>query len=110
MSFDFRPFEDYVAHIMDVHKLPGAAVAVAKDGQPVYVKGFGFRDAEGHLPVTGDTIFGTGSITKSFTAVALMQLGRHVRGHHQGDGSGRTLPGESRRRGVGRRIRRQASA
>ncbi len=74
MSYDFRPLEDYVARVMDIYKLPGAAVAVAKDGQPVYVKGFGFRDAEAHLPITGDTVFGIGSITKSFTAVALMQL------------------------------------
>jgi len=74
MDFDFRPFEDYMARTMETHGLPGAAVAVAKDGKPVYVKGFGFRDTEKKLHPTGDTVFGIGSITKSFTAVALMQL------------------------------------
>jgi CubicO group peptidase (beta-lactamase class C family) len=74
MGHDFRPFEDYMARTMEVHKLPGAIVAVARDGEPIYVKGFGFRDPQKQLPPTGDTVFGIGSITKSFTAVALMQL------------------------------------
>ncbi|MDP2859312.1 MAG: serine hydrolase [Bacillota bacterium] len=74
MNYDFRPFENYMARTMETHRLPGTAVAVAKDGEPVYVKGFGFRDAEKKLRPTGDTVFGIGSITKSFTAIALMQL------------------------------------
>jgi len=49
-------------------------VGVAVNGKPVYTHGFGYRDVEKKLPVTADTIFGIGSITKSFTAVGIMQL------------------------------------
>jgi CubicO group peptidase (beta-lactamase class C family) len=70
----WKPFEDYMAKVMDVYSLPGASVAVARDGKTVYSKGFGWRDREEKLEATPDTVYGIGSITKSFTAVAIMQL------------------------------------
>lgn len=54
--------------------IPGAAVAVSKHGELIYQKGFGLRDLEEELPVTPETIFGVASITKSFTALAIMLL------------------------------------
>jgi CubicO group peptidase (beta-lactamase class C family) len=53
---------------------PGIAVAVIKDGKPVVVKGFGSANLEEHVPVNNDTVFRIGSITKQFTATALMLL------------------------------------
>lgn len=50
--------------------LPGVAVVVVDDDQPVYVKGFGYRDVEHKLPVTPETEFYIASSTKSFTALA----------------------------------------
>src|SRR5699024_1471047 len=50
------------------------AIAVSKDGHIVYEKGFGVRDFETKRPVTPETIFGTASVTKSFTALAIMKL------------------------------------
>ncbi|HUL33126.1 MAG TPA: serine hydrolase [Candidatus Eisenbacteria bacterium] len=50
-------------------KIPGASVAVVKDGKVIYAKGFGYRDVEKKLPVTPDTLFAIGSVTKSFTSL-----------------------------------------
>ncbi|NDY56284.1 serine hydrolase [Desulfovibrio sulfodismutans] len=55
-------------------QVPGAAVAVVKDGVTVYAKGFGLRDTDKKLPVTPDTVFAIGSCTKAFTAAALALL------------------------------------
>jgi CubicO group peptidase (beta-lactamase class C family) len=50
------------------------AIAVVQDGRVVYAKGYGFRDLENKLPVTTETLFPIGSITKSFTALAFAIL------------------------------------
>lgn len=54
--------------------VPGMALAIAQDGELIYEKYYGFRDMERQLPVTAKTIFGVASITKSLTALAIMQL------------------------------------
>lgn len=53
--------------------IPGLAVGVLHDGQ-TYTAGFGVTSVENPLPVTADTLFQTGSITKTFTATILMRL------------------------------------
>lgn len=55
-------------------RTPSASVAVAREGKMVHHHPYGLRDTEEKLPVTPDTVYGIGSITKSFTAVAIMQL------------------------------------
>ncbi|MGG1663643.1 serine hydrolase domain-containing protein [Brevibacillus sp. NRS-1366] len=67
-------FEDYVQKVMKENQIPGVAIGLAKDGELFYGKGFGYRDVEKQLEVTIDTVFAIGSITKSFTCVAIMQL------------------------------------
>ena len=54
--------------------LPGIAVLVARDGKVVYQGGFGFADIENKTPVTPETKFRIGSISKQFTAAALLRL------------------------------------
>ncbi len=54
--------------------IPGAVVAVVKDGQPLLVKGYGYSDVAKKTPVEPDTIFRPGSISKLFTWTAVMQL------------------------------------
>ncbi len=66
--------EDFMAQAMRDWDVPGAAVAVVKDGRTVYAKGFGLRDVDEKLPVTPDTVFAIGSCTKAFTAAALCLL------------------------------------
>jgi D-alanyl-D-alanine carboxypeptidase len=53
---------------------PGLEVAVIKNGKPVLVKGYGFADLEEHVPVSNNSVFRVGSVTKQFTAVALLLL------------------------------------
>ncbi|HWX64863.1 MAG TPA: serine hydrolase domain-containing protein [Rhodanobacter sp.] len=52
----------------------GAAIAVVERGQVVYTQAYGLRSRAGQLPVRTDTPFEIGSITKQFTAAAILQL------------------------------------
>ncbi|MSQ98112.1 MAG: class A beta-lactamase-related serine hydrolase [Xanthomonadales bacterium] len=55
--------------------LPGIMVSVVKDGQVVLLKGYGFADVDKKIPVDPATsMFRIGSITKTFTGLAVMQL------------------------------------
>jgi CubicO group peptidase (beta-lactamase class C family) len=53
---------------------PGAVALIAKKGQVIYKKAFGIADIELNVPLGPDMIFKLGSITKQFTAVAILQL------------------------------------
>lgn len=66
--------ETLVAEIMASGQVPGAAVGIVKDGELVYAKGFGITELGGDEPVTADSIFHMGSVAKTATAVAIMQL------------------------------------
>ena len=53
---------------------PGVVVGIVHGGALVWAKGFGYRDAERQLPTTAQTVFRLGSVTKLFTATAILQL------------------------------------
>ena len=53
---------------------PGLAVALIKDGEVVWAKGFGVMDIEANEPVTADTLFHVASVSKPVVATAVMQL------------------------------------
>jgi CubicO group peptidase (beta-lactamase class C family) len=53
---------------------PGIAILVAKDGKIMYEKGFGYADIKGKNIVTPGTKFRIGSVTKQFTAAAILKL------------------------------------
>ncbi len=55
-------------------QLPGMAVLVARDGKIAFQAGFGFAGVEKKTPVTVDTKFRIGSVTKQFTAAAILRL------------------------------------
>ena len=60
---------------MTEHGSIGLAVTIVSgDGETLYEKCFGLRDKAKELPVNSSTIFGLASVTKSFTALAIMQL------------------------------------
>ncbi|HEX6252566.1 MAG TPA: serine hydrolase domain-containing protein [Gemmatimonadaceae bacterium] len=50
------------------------AVLLAKDGNVLLSKGYGLADREAGIPVTAETVFDIGSITKQFTAAAILRL------------------------------------
>jgi D-alanyl-D-alanine carboxypeptidase len=53
---------------------PGLEVAVVKDGRAILVKSYGSANLEQNVPVANDSVFRIGSVTKQFTAVALLLL------------------------------------
>jgi len=53
---------------------PGAAVLIVKDGQTVLRKGYGMANLELGVPVAPDMVFELGSVTKQFTAAAILLL------------------------------------
>jgi CubicO group peptidase (beta-lactamase class C family) len=53
---------------------PGISVLVAQKGQIVYKKAFGSANLELNTPMRPDLVFRIGSITKQFTAIAILQL------------------------------------
>ena len=55
---------------------PGCAVGVATDGQPVLAKGYGMADLEHDVRISPETIFEAGSVSKQFTAAAVLLLVR----------------------------------
>lgn len=71
---EFEQLEQTIGRLMAQFKIPGASLAILTGDQVTYAKGFGARDLEQNLPATTDTLYGIGSCTKSFTALAIMQL------------------------------------
>ena len=65
---------NFTRETMALHGIPGAALAVAEGGQESFAAGFGTRERGQAAAVTPDTIFGVASVTKGFTALAIMQL------------------------------------
>jgi len=55
-------------------KVPGVSVTIIEGGQIVLTKGYGFADLKTKRPVTPETVFRAGSISKSFTAIGVMML------------------------------------
>ncbi|HXM95182.1 MAG TPA: serine hydrolase domain-containing protein [Candidatus Dormibacteraeota bacterium] len=63
-----------VTRFMDASSVPGISVAVVQNGKPVWSEGFGVADKENYVPATSSTLYRLGSISKSITAIAVLQL------------------------------------
>ena len=66
--------EAAIEQIMKENPVMGLSVAVVKDNKFIYTHSFGLKDAETNTPLTNDNIFRIASISKSFSATAVMQL------------------------------------
>jgi CubicO group peptidase (beta-lactamase class C family) len=73
---DLEPFLDaLIPSQLRNRNIAGAVISVVKDGQLLFQKGYGYADVEENKPVLPDeTLFRPGSISKLFTATAVMQL------------------------------------
>ena len=60
--------------IMQRHGVPGAVLAVTKDGRLIHAKGYGFANADTDEPVRPDTRFPLASISKVLTTLAILKL------------------------------------
>ncbi len=64
----------FATRLMRRARIPGLSLGVSKRGRTVLAKGYGFRDRERGLPASPATVYGIASITKSFTALAILRL------------------------------------
>lgn len=66
-------FDEYLTAAARVQQFQGAAL-VARNGEPLFAKGYGYAEIATKLPISDQTVFLIGSVTKQFTATAIMQL------------------------------------
>lgn len=66
--------DDFIELQMRKQHIPGLALAIVRDGKLVKAKGYGLASLELNVPVLRKTAFELGSITKQFTAMAIMML------------------------------------
>src|SRR2546426_2733519 len=70
----FISFDREIQKFMQARNIPGAALAVVKDQRLVCARGYGWVDRESKIPVKPASLFRIASITKPFTAVAVLKL------------------------------------
>lgn len=66
--------DELLVPYINKHKLPGLAVGIIRDGKLVETKSYGYADLERKIPVSPETVFRIGSISKTFTVAGIMQL------------------------------------
>jgi CubicO group peptidase (beta-lactamase class C family) len=66
--------DEYVRGVLQERHIPGAAVAVIKNGKIIKAEGYGLASVEFNVPATKDTVFEIGSISKQMTAAAVLLL------------------------------------
>ena len=70
----FAYLDDYIEARMKKSKVVGLSVAVVDDREVLWTRGFGYADKENGIAATPGTLFDPASVTKVFTATAVMQL------------------------------------
>ena len=70
----FSSLDSYIAEQMATLRIPGLSLAIIEDGTPVISRGYGFSNLELKVAATPQTLYGIGSISKQFTAAAIMIL------------------------------------
>lgn len=73
-TLDFKAVDGYVAGQVVAKGFVGLSVAFMRDGEIAFAKSYGLADIAGKKPVTPDTAFAVGSITKQFTCACVMLL------------------------------------
>ncbi|MCY1079289.1 serine hydrolase domain-containing protein [Archangium lansingense] len=81
---DVRELEAFLDGVMreqlEAYRIPGAVIAVVKDGRLLLAKGYGYSNLERREPVIAErTLFRIGSVSKLFTWTAVMQLAEQGR-------------------------------
>ena len=66
--------DDFARRFISRRAIPAAAIAVVRDGRIVKAAGYGTANLEAGVPATEHTLFEIGSVTKQFTAEAVMML------------------------------------
>ena len=74
LAAGFADVDRLLAEYMAQRHVPGAAWGVIVDGQVAHISAQGLRDVDTRAPVDGDSVFRIASMTKSFTAIAILKL------------------------------------
>lgn len=74
MQAAFTDLDLYIQQYIQAAGIPGAAVALTDRQKLLHLATYGLADVAARRPVVPETLFEIGSITKSFTALALLQL------------------------------------
>jgi N-acyl-D-amino-acid deacylase len=67
-------FDTLMLSFIKEHDVPGAVLAIGRNGRIVYSRGFGYANLETHQPMEPAALFRICSISKPFTATAVLQL------------------------------------
>ena len=66
--------DSYLQRMHSIHIIPGFSVVVVKDNKVIFSKGYGVETTGAKKPFTPASVIAVGSLTKSFTALAVMKL------------------------------------
>jgi CubicO group peptidase (beta-lactamase class C family) len=66
--------DNYIKNQMERHRIPGVALKVIQDGKTAKTAAYGLANLELNVPVSPETVFEIGSITKQFTAAGILLL------------------------------------
>ena len=69
-----NPAADHVFSDQSKAGSPGCALGVYRDGKVVYAKGYGLANLEENVPITPQSVFDVGSVSKQFTAASIVLL------------------------------------
>ncbi|MCH7315836.1 beta-lactamase family protein [Acinetobacter sp. ANC 3882] len=69
-----KKVDDFIHAELIQQQIPGIAIGIFHNGQPLHLQGYGSANIEHHIPVTIKTVFQSASIGKMFTAMAVMLL------------------------------------
>jgi N-acyl-D-amino-acid deacylase len=69
-----EPFDKLMTTFLANHQIPGASLAVTRNGRLVYARGFGWADRKAREPVTPSSLFRLASISKPITSAAIFKL------------------------------------
>src|SRR5262245_42325947 len=69
-----EPLDSAVVTMMARHGIPGAALALAKDGKLVFARGYGWANLAAQELVQPNTLFGVASLSKTITAATVLKL------------------------------------
>ena len=77
MAKDLEGLDRIVRRGMARARTPGLSLGLLRPGRAPFAKGYGLRNREARLPATPRTVYGIASVTKSFTALAILRLAEH---------------------------------
>ncbi len=75
---DYSSTESYISQLIEMkmkdRDITGLSIALVDDQKVVWAQGFGYADVANKIPASAETVYRLGSISKVFTAMAIMQL------------------------------------